>query len=383
MSEEDLKAIGRFRWQRPPSPYESFIEKENIPIIRGLGVYDVRDLALGPWQRMGGMGAYLELDGLQNRNALYVVEIPPRGALNAEKHMYEEVCCVVEGRGSTEVWRDGEPEKKQLFEWQKGSLFSPPLNSWHRLVNATSSPARLVVGTNAPPIMAMFKSRKFIFDNPFQFDDRYPKDDDYFRPAEELSIRPENGRHINLGNLIPDTLNCELPLENHRGAGHRNFAWRLSGNCFIGFVAQYPPGRYSKAHFHPGGPALVCLRGKGYLITWPREVGVRPWESGNGHLVKRQDYGECGIVSAAPGNGDWYHAHFGISKEPLRVMAFLGGYPRNLVGAPGDQTSFNLDQKKGGNSIEYRDEDPQIRKDYREALEKNGGEFQMPETVYL
>mgnify|MGYP003587721834 FL=1 len=64
-------------------------------------------------------------------------------------------------------------------------------------------------------------------------------------------------------------------------------------------------------------------------------------------------------------------------------MAFLGGYPRNLVGAPGDQTSFNLDQKKGGNSIEYRDEDPQIRKDYMEALEKNGAEFQMPETVYL
>ena len=34
---------------------------------------------------------------------------------------------------------------------------------------------------------------------------------------------------------------------------------------------------------------MVCLRGKGYLITWPREVGVRPWESGNGHLVKPVD----------------------------------------------------------------------------------------------
>jgi hypothetical protein len=53
------------------------------------------------------------------------------------------------------------------------------------------------------PIMAMFKSRKFVFDNPFQFDDRYPEDKNYFRPAEELSIRPENERHINLSNLIP------------------------------------------------------------------------------------------------------------------------------------------------------------------------------------
>jgi len=382
MTEEDLKAIGRFRWGRPHTPYESFIEDEGVPIVRGLGVYDVRDMDLGPWKRTGGSGAYLELDGLGNRNGLYVIEIPPGGALEPEKHMYEEMYFVVEGRGSTEVWREGQPEKKQMFEWQKSSLFSPPLNSWHRLVNASSRPARLIAGTNAPPIMAMYKSLDFIFNNPFTFDDRYPDDENYFKPAEELSIRPENGRHINLGNLIPETMNCELPLENHRGAGHRNFAYRLAGNSYIGFVAQYPPGRYSKAHFHPGGPALICLRGKGYLITWPKEAGVRPWEAGNEHLVQRQDYGECGIVSAAPGNGDWYHAHFGVSKNPFRVLALLGGYPRNIVGAPGDQISYNLDQNLGGNSIEYRDEDPQIRKDYIEALKKEGADFQMPESLY-
>ena len=322
MAEEDLKAIGRFQWKRPQTPYEEFIEEEGVPIVRGLGVYDVRDLELKPWRRMGGNGAYLELSGLGNKAGFYVVEIPPRGALNPEKHMYEEMYYVVEGRGSTEIWRDGHPEKKQLFEWQKSSLFSPPLNTWHRLVNASSSPVRLLVGTNAPPIMEIYRSRQFIFDNPFQFHDRYPEDENYFKPAEKLSIKPQNGRHINLGNLIPDTMNCELPLENHRGAGHRNFSWKLAGNFSFGFVAQYPPGRYSKAHYHPGGPVLVCLRGKGYLLTWPRELGIRPWESGNGHLVQRQDYGECGVVSAAPGTDNWYHAHFGVSKEPFRVLAF-------------------------------------------------------------
>ena len=70
VSEEDLRAIGRFRWKRPPSPYESFIEEEKIPIIRGLGIYDVRELALGPWERMGGTGAYLELDGLHVRRSV-------------------------------------------------------------------------------------------------------------------------------------------------------------------------------------------------------------------------------------------------------------------------------------------------------------------------
>jgi hypothetical protein len=60
----------------------------------------------------------------------------------------------------------------------------------------------------------------------------------------------------------------------------------------------------------------------------------------------------------------------------------FGGFPRDLLGAPGDQVGFNVDQKRGGNSIEYRDEDPQIRKDYIEALKKEGAEFQMPESVY-
>jgi mannose-6-phosphate isomerase-like protein (cupin superfamily) len=193
MAEEDLKAIGRFQWKRPHTPYEEFIEQEGVPIVRGLGVYDVRKLDLTPWRRMGGNGAYLELSGLGNKAGFYVVEIPPRGALNPEKHMYEEMYYVVEGRGSTEIWRDGHPEKKQLFEWQKSSLFSPPLNTWHRLVNASSSPVRLLVGTNAPPIMEMYRSRQFIFDNPFQFHDRYPEDENYFKPAEKLGIKPQNG----------------------------------------------------------------------------------------------------------------------------------------------------------------------------------------------
>ena len=70
MSGEDLKAIGRFRWKRPPTPYESFIEEENIPIVRGLGVYNARDVELGPWKRTGCRGAYLELDGIGNKNGI-------------------------------------------------------------------------------------------------------------------------------------------------------------------------------------------------------------------------------------------------------------------------------------------------------------------------
>jgi len=67
---------------------------------------------------------------------------------------------VVEGRGTTEVWQEG--GEKQIFEWQKGSLFAIPLNAYHRIVNAASTPALLLAGTSAPNVMNLFDSRRMI-----------------------------------------------------------------------------------------------------------------------------------------------------------------------------------------------------------------------------
>lgn len=384
MTEQALEQqpVGHFRWRRPPTPYEVFMEEEGIPIVRGIGIEDVRNVTLAPWKRMGGQGAFIALDGTVGVTGMYLVEVPAGGALNPERHFYEELVYVVEGRGTTEVWRDGSG-KKQTFEWQAGSLFSPPINTWHRLVNAASSPALILAATNAPPIMELFRNRTFIFDNPFQFWDRYDEREDYFKARDELDRHPLSGRAMLWSNVIPDTVNCELPLDGQRGAGHRHFTFHMAGNTFLGFIAQYPSGRYSKCHAHESGPVLLCLRGKGYTITWPTQAGTRPWEAGKGHLVKRQDYVPGGLVSAAPGGSQWFHGHFGVGKEPLRVLAFLGGYPRPVYGAPGDEViSRNLDINEGGNTIEYRDEDPQVRRDYMAALKANGVEFQMPESLY-
>ncbi len=46
---------------------------------------------------------------------MYVAEIPPGEALQAEKHLYEELICILDGMGATEVWQEG--KKKSLFEW--------------------------------------------------------------------------------------------------------------------------------------------------------------------------------------------------------------------------------------------------------------------------
>lgn len=190
-----LDFVGTKRWVRPATPYEVYMEEQKLPIHRGtVGFYDIRDLTLGSWQRTGAQGAFIELNGCGGLQGMYVIEVPGAGAITPEKHMYEEIFYVLEGRGTTEIWTGDDANKKQTFEWQPGSLFSPPLNTWHRIVNATSGPALLLGVTNAPPIFHMYRSQDALFNNPYQFKDRYDGSVDYFKAHADLGKDPRHGR---------------------------------------------------------------------------------------------------------------------------------------------------------------------------------------------
>src|SRR4051812_20736394 len=95
------------RYQRPPSPYERYMEEQAIPIYREIGFHDVRDLELGPWQRQGGRGAFVLPSGTGSMVGLYLIEVPAGGELNAERHLFEELYLVIDGHGVTEMRRAG------------------------------------------------------------------------------------------------------------------------------------------------------------------------------------------------------------------------------------------------------------------------------------
>ena len=166
-----FKNAGYGAWKRPNTPYDDFMESQGVPIYRGIGVKRAQDMPMQPWARMGGRGTFIQLFGTEGKWGCYVVEVPPRGALNAERHMYEEIMVVVEGRGTTEIWVDGQ-KKRHSFEWQTGSMFSPPLNTWHRIVNAASTPAIILVATTAPNVMNLFRDTDWIFNNTATFPTR-------------------------------------------------------------------------------------------------------------------------------------------------------------------------------------------------------------------
>ena len=120
---------------------------------------------------------------------------------------------------------------------------------------------------------------------------------------------------------------------------------------------------------------LVCLKGKGYTYTWPRSDGMTPWKDGKTENVYRQDYEPVGVVTAAPYGGMWNHAHFGVGKEPLRLIGWYGpnNHRKDKAGVPGEKDTDEgaIDVTEGGTAIPYWLEDPVpaqgIRGDAREG----------------
>ncbi len=380
----DAKA-GFGRWQRPASPYDRFMEEEGIPVHRAIGVHRVQDLPLKPWKRTEGNGTYIQLYGTEGLWGMYVVEVPAAGALNVERHLYEETFLVVEGRGSTEVWQDKDPSKKSAFEWSAGSLFSVPLNSWHRIINSTSSPALLLAGTTAPNAMNLYMNRDFVFNTPYDFTDRYDAAADFYRPAEDLAPDPVRGLAMLRTNIMPDIVNCELPLDNRRSPGYRRVEPHMASNKFYLWIGQHETGRYSKAHAHGSAAVLICLKGKGYTYTWPVDLGTHPWETGKAERVMWQDYEPVGMVSAAPMSGDWFHQHFGVSSQPLRLTAWFGPHaPGREAGRPGEEAIDKgaIDLHEGGTAIPYWEEDPYIRTEFDAKLQQEGVGSRMDESFY-
>src|SRR3989442_1455471 len=198
----------------------------------------------------------------------------------------------------------------------------------------------------------------------------------FIQPKDDIEPDPVRGLAMRRTNFIPDVVDCDLPLDNRRSPGWRRVEPFMTGNCFYFWIGQHENGRYSKGHAHTSAAVLICVKGKGYTYTWPERLGVTPWKDGRAGEVKRVDYEPVGMVSAAPGGARWYHQHFSVSKDPFRLTAWFGPHnPGRDPGAPGEKhTDYTaIDIPDGGTSIPYWMEDPYIRREYGETMQKSGG----------
>ncbi|MBI4444785.1 MAG: cupin domain-containing protein [Acidobacteria bacterium] len=358
--------------------YENWIQSEGIPIYRGFHIDDVRTLQLKPWKRLGASGAYLVLDGMEGTDDAFLLEIAPNKKTLPERHLFEEVVYVVSGTGRMALWKEGRP--KQFKDFQKGSLLSPPLNSWHEFYSVGNEPVRLFSVTSAPAVLDLFHNEDFVFNNNFEFTDRYNAEKSFFDTWEWFhyegleGVDPHDLQAV-YTNFVPDVRKFELKLF-PRGKDNSYGFLQMDDNVVAPHVAQWEVGVYSKAHRHGPGSVIIIIDGKGYSLVW---TGSTHYSKGK--PFKKVDWHE-GSVFVPP--LWWFHQHFNTNNGPSRYLA-IGWVGRkwgiNGLGTHTHQKPVtSLDE--GGNQINYENEDPVIRTMYEEELKKAGVQIRMPAIVY-
>ena len=350
--------------------YRAFQEKEDIPVITGFAVDDLRTVEVKPWARLDCLGTYINLDGAGDTNDAYVAEIPPGGKMAPERHIFEKNIYVLEGRGATLVGDD--PNSRVSFEWKRGSVFSVPINVWHQHMNGSGSePARFVAVTTAPITMNLFHNEGFIFNNPYVFEDRIgnPKQ---FQGEGTMWTATTGRTNAWETNFVPDIETFTTYSWQERGAGGAHLKFELADQTQTAHVSQFPVGTYKKAHRHGPGAHVIIIKGDGYSLLWPSH--------GSPHDgMERVDWKPGSLV--VPPNG-WFHQHFNGGATPARYLAFRWGSQKYYfslgVAMEGDT---DVDVKQGGAQIEYEDEDPVIHDIFLETLAKSGAESQMAEFI--
>lgn len=343
--------------------YDKWQLGEGIPIVKTFFVQDLKKVELKPWDRAGGNGAFINMEGAEGTTGAYVLEIAPGRHTNPQRHLYEDLIFVLKGRGATTIWND--KGAKQTFEWQDGSLFALPLNCSYQHFNGSGDESARFFSVNSMPIVFnLFHDADFIFETPRDFSDRFDGDPDYF--SGKGKAYP--GRVWDT-NFISDARNFKLEDWKERGGGGKNVMLEMANGSMAAHISEFPVGTYKKAHRHGPGFNVIIIKGVGFSMFW-RE----------GEQPKRYDW-QDGSVFTPPAM--MWHQHFNTGATGARYLPpRLGGIKYSLGESFGDITKVDKDVKAGGNQIEYFDEDPNIRKMFEEELAKSGTYSRMNPDFY-
>jgi quercetin dioxygenase-like cupin family protein len=341
--------------------YLEWLKKEGLRVVEGLAI-DCNNVETAEWPRLGARAAALHLDGRGDFCNMILCELAPGKSTTPQRHLFEEVIYVVAGSGSTQLQLpNGE---RRSFEWGERSLFAIPLNAEYRHFNGSGSARALFVSTtNLPMMLNLFHSERFVFGNPFDFDDRIGKKE-YFEGEGVLTLLRQ-GNDTWETNFVPDIGTIELPDFSDRGAGGGCLIFLLSDSSMHAHVSEMPAGTYKKAHRHGAGYHVMCVGGSGYSLMW---------HEGQRDFI-RIDWTH-GVVF--PPADQQFHQHFTTSKVPARYLATGFGslrYPFTTARRQeilGEKVSFSTSTKEGGDQIEYADQDPRIHPIFLAEMEKHG-----------
>jgi predicted metal-dependent enzyme (double-stranded beta helix superfamily) len=337
--------------EKRATPYEQWQQAEDVPIYTGSYISNLYTLELADWPRVGARGAFVNLADQQHDDT-WVIEMAPAGHTTVQHHLFESTIFVLSGRGATTFWVEG--GEKQSVEWQRGSVFAPPVNCYYQHFNGDGqAPARMMGVTNAPMILNIFRDPSFIFEDTFKFASRYGGESSFWTaPAERLDHRTWKT------NFVPDIRTFTLDDNPGRGEGNSRAGFSLSNNSMYVHTSEFPPGTYKKVHRHGVGAHVIILSGKGYsLLSFEGEDKPRrvDWQDGAMLSPKEMEF----------------HQHFNTGGERARYLAVLLGRlsAGNWEGGRPDQ-------------IEYEGQSPAVYDEYAAECEKAGVNMVLPRPKY-
>src|SRR5947209_6419369 len=235
-----------------------------MPIVESFGI-DLLKVETRPWPRMGPVhGAYALTSGRGDFIDMYVLDLPPGKASDPQKHLYEEVAYVLEGRGSTTI--EASDGTRHSFEWGPKSLFALPLNARYQHFNTSGQRAARLAGvSNLPMMLNCFHNEDFIFHNPFEFAERLDEKK-YFR-GDGTFLKTRPGRHMWETNFVPDLGAFKLMEWKERGAGGSSIMFVLANGTMHAHMSEMPVGTYKQAHRHAPDGHDFAVTGRGHNIN--------------------------------------------------------------------------------------------------------------------
>lgn len=351
-------------WTAYDREYRAYQDREGVPVHTGLAVDDVRTVTVGDWDRTGGRGAFINLLGMEGMCDIHVHEIPARESLRPMRHLFESLVFVVEGAGFTSLTSD---DRERTFEWTAGSLFYLPRNTEYVHANADSSEdARLLAVTPLPLLYTLLQDDAAIWS--VESYDQWAElggDTEFYDQSARLLAGTTDSRTYWDANFVRDaTTFDQLDAWPERGGGGQTVHFPFRATSMYAHISEFQPGQYKKAHRHHPGANVITLGGEGYSLLWKEGADER----------HRIDWGPYALFTPPM---MWFHQHFNTSAGPARYLAL---HAPQLGIRGGDNAA--IEALNPTNQIEYHEEDPWIREQFQQELDKNGREFRMDASLY-
>jgi len=332
--------------------------QQDIPIIRGYYIEDLRTVEVADWKSRGLKGAFVQLEGMRGVTEVRVSEIAPGAQAAPLKLGFDEAVYVLQGYGITTI-TGGEGDKRS-FEWQPHSMFRLPRHYTHQFTNTRNIPVRLMHFNYMPAGMSGSNDPSFFFNNPYT-EPHEPLEQIYSQAKVENIGAPE-GRdpYMWFGNFFPDMQAWDKLAEyGARGAGGHHVQFTFPGTEMNGHMSVFPSRTYKKAHRHGPGVSIVIPLGEGYSIMWPegQEKVLVPWHEASFFTPPDR----------------WFHQHFNSGAGVARYLAFHA--------APQFSRSERIEDVSR-DQIEYPNEELWVREKFQAEMAKHGTTSLMPEEAY-